>query len=530
MASLTDFQNQVADRARRAAEMKQTLVEPFRDEDGFILPKTKAEAKKRDQILESAVSGSAYSLSERGSMIAAVHSRALQGYERKYGHLPSDDLLASCHKAVENALLLSSGKQSPGGIFESADMSTTEGIMMRDRLISLVLPVHLQAITSNMVTYIPGEFNQSEFFRVFRVAGSTFGALTKGDRILYDYDGLYSVMDQRVELGTGDGTKTSFEFDSKSIHGVVYPFKPKRTRIWVDRKMVAEDNGNGTLVGSYMQGGISVVVSGTVDYALGQVTAQFTTAPASGMALHIGFDVNIESNPELIPRVDHQMFSHVLYPHESAIAGNATVQAIWALRRELGQDIDNLTMQGLRNLLAADKDRKNLHDMLFHTNQSVEWCFVGSPELTLKQHYESLNAALLEVDTTLIKGNGVAGLTGIVGGTEAVNIFRYLPDPLFVAAPGYRSVAQPHFVGTVFGQWALYCNPQMDSRTCLCFSRGPDHGQTAFVAGDAVPALTFRHPILGDLVQRATMWDLAYRDMQPFDGEKYLCKLIFTEE
>ena len=53
MASLTDFQNQVADRARRAAEMKQTLVEPFREEDGFILPNTKAEAQKmciRDRI------------------------------------------------------------------------------------------------------------------------------------------------------------------------------------------------------------------------------------------------------------------------------------------------------------------------------------------------------------------------------------------------------------------------------------------------------------------------------------------------
>ena len=530
MSNLQTFQEQVAARARRAAEMKQTLVEPFRDGAGFILPKTKVEAEKRDQILESAIRNSAYGLSKSGGMIAAVHARALQGYEQVHGHLPSDDLLASCHKAVENAMLLGSGKANAGGVYENADMSTTEGIMMRDRLISLVLPVHLQAITSNMVTYIPGEFNQSEFFRVFRVAGSTFGSLIKGDRILYNYDGLYSVMDQRAGLGSGDGTTVKFSFDSKSLHNVVYPFKPKRTRIWVDHKMVAEDNGSGAIVGSYTQDGASVLVSGTVDYALGKVEAQFTVAPADGMELHVGFDVNIESNPELIPRVDHQMFSHVLYPHESAIAGDATIQAVWALRRELGQDIDNLTMQGLRNLLAADKDRKNLHDMLFHAREQVEWCFVGSPELTLKQHYESLNAALLEVDTKLIKGNGVAGLTGIVGGTEVVNTFRYLPDPLFVAAPGYRSVAQPHYVGTVFGQWALYCNPQMDARTALCFGRGPDHGQTAFVAGDAVPALTFRHPVLGDLVQRATMWDLAYRDMQPFDGEKYLCKLVFTEE
>jgi len=527
--SITVFQEQVADRARRAAAMKQTLVEPFRDGDGFLTPKSTAEGKKRDQILESVIKDSAYSLSERGNMIAAVHARALQGYERKYGRLPSDDLLASCHKAIENALLLGNGKASVGGVFEDADMSTTEGILMRDRLVSLVLPVHLHSITANMVTYIPGEFNQSEFFRVDRVAGSTFGTLKKGDRIEYKYDGLYSVMDRRESLGLGDGSKTEFSFDSKSLNGVSYPFKPKRTRIWVDRRMVAEDDGSGNIIGAYTQDGVSVVVSGTVDYAEGKVTANFTSAPETDMGLHIGFDIHIETNPELIPRIDHQMRSRVLYPHESAITGNATIQAIWALRREIGQDIDNLIMQALRNLLAADKDRKNLHDMLFHAKNQVEWCYVGDPALTLREHYESLNAALLEVDSKLIAGNGIVGLTGIVGGTQVVNTFRYLPAPYFVAAPGYHSVAQPHLVGTVFGQWTLYCNPQMDANTALCYGRGPNHGQTAFVVGDAVPALSFRHPLLGDLVQKATMWDLAYRDMQPFDGSDYLCKLIFTE-
>ena len=531
MGSLQDFQAQVEERATRASKMKQALVEPFRrNGDDFFIPRTAAEAKERNRILESAIQDTAYSLVQNGAMIAAVHARALQGYERRHGRLPSDDLLASCHKAIENAILLGSDKLKGQGIFESADMSTTDGILMRDRLISLVLPVQLQSITANMVTHIPGDFNQSEFFRVDRVAGSTFGALTKGDRITYAYDGLYSVMDQRAPLGTGDGSKTDFSFDSKSLHGVSYPFKPKRTRIWVDRRVVAEDDGSGNIIGTYTQEDTPVVVSGTVNYAEGQMTVKFTVAPATGLELHVGFDVNIETSPELIPRIDHQMRSRVLYPHESAICGSATLQALWALRRELGQDIDNLTMQGLRNLLAADKDRKNLHEMLFHVKNQVEWCSVGDSQLTLREHYESLNAALLEVDSKLINGNGVVGLTGIVGASDVVNVFRYLPAPYFVAAPGYRSVAQPHFVGTVFGQWALYCNPQMDAKTALCFGRGPEHGQTAFVAGDAVPALSFRHPMLGDLTQKATMWELAYRDMQPFDGEKYLCKLTFTDE
>jgi len=166
-----------------------------------------------------------------------------------------------------------------------------------------------------------------------------------------------------------------------------------------------------------------------------------------------------------------------------------------------------------------------------HAGQRVvEWCYEyiapdAGPGITLREHYETLNAALLEMDTKLRLANGVSGLVGIVGGSGAVNIFRYLPSPYFVPAPGYVSVPQPHYVGRVFGMWDLYCDPQQpaeESFNCMCYAKGPDHGQTAYVAGDAVPALTFRHPVMGDLVNRATMWDLAYRDMQPFDGNKYL--------
>ena len=110
-------------------------------------------------------------------------------------------------------------------------------------------------------------------------------------------------------------------------------------------------------------------------------------------------------------------------------------------------------------------------------------------------------------------------------------MFRYLPAPYFTPAPGYVSVPQPHYVGRVFGMWDLYCDPQQpasESFNCMCYAKGPDHGQTAYVAGDAVPALTFRHPVMGDLVNRATMWDLAYRDMQPFDGNRYLGTLKMT--
>lgn len=538
MANFDEYNNQVADIARRASQMRNTLVEPFRAEDGgFLTPRNTQEAQARNGILESAIKGTVYEGFQNGASIAGVHARALQGYERKYGHLPSADLLASCHKSVENALLLTTGKGNAGGIFESAaddfagkdGMSKSEGIALRDRLVSLVLPIWLQTISANMVTFIPGDFNQSIFYRIKRVAGSTFGNYVKGQLLDWDFDGQYSVMDQLVKLTDADGSTTKWTFDSKTKYGVVYPFKAKRTRIYVDHSIVAEDNGSGSIVGTFIQGSTSVVVSGTVNYATGNVEATFSVAPTSGLEIHLGYDVDIEQDPTLIPRVDHVMATHTLYPHESAITGNATTQALWALRRELGQDIDNLTMQTLRNVLAADKDRKHLNAMLFAAKDNVEWDKKVPTALTKDEHYATVKAALMDVDAKLAKGNGVSGLVGIVAGTEAANVFRYLHTDFIQVAPDYHFTAQPHYVGRLWHQWDLYCNPNMDANTCLCFAKGPDHGQTAFVAGDAVPALTFRHPVMGDLNQRATMWDLAYRDMQPFDGEKYLCKLTMVE-
>lgn len=268
MADMNTYQQRVEDITTRAALMKRSLVEPFRTDDGgFLTPQTKAESEKRNMVLESAINGTAYEMTQHGSMIAAVHSRALQGYETRHGHLPSDELLASAHKATENAILLGSGKAGgAGGVFESADMSTTEGILMRDRLVSLVLPVMLQSVTSGMVTYIPGEYNQSEFMRLRRVAGNTFGNLVKGEVIDFRYDGLYAVMDQMNTLGTGDGSTKQFTFTSKDLYGTEYPFKPHRLKVIVDQVLVATDNGNGAIASTYTQGGASTVVSGTVDY------------------------------------------------------------------------------------------------------------------------------------------------------------------------------------------------------------------------------------------------------------------------
>lgn len=277
-------------------------------------------------------------------MIAGVCARALQGYEMRHKRQPSRDLLASAHKAIENVLLLTNGRVKAPGIFGGIEMSTTDGIQIRDRLVSLVLPVYLTMITSNMVTYIPGDFNQSEFFRIKRQAGSNFGDLKKGDVIDYNYKGVYSQMAQTASLGTGDGTTTSYSFDTNTTYSTVYPLKPKRIMVYMDQEAIGNDNGEGAVLGTGSVNGVSYTVSGTVTYIEGKVSLSITPAPPADAELEIDFDVDIEKAPGLIPRVDNFISSRVLYPHEAALTGDATILAIWASRRKLGQALDSTTM------------------------------------------------------------------------------------------------------------------------------------------------------------------------------------------
>ncbi len=154
-------------------------------------------------------------------MVLGIGSRAIRAYIDTYKRMPSDEILASVHQAVENTLKLSEAGKGMGGIFESIgkDMSTTDGIIMRNRMLSICLPVTLFAITSQMVTLIPGQFNKSEIFRVHRVAGSTFGDLKKGDKIDQFYNGRYAVMDQMSAAIPADGAKKDFAFDTATDAG-----------------------------------------------------------------------------------------------------------------------------------------------------------------------------------------------------------------------------------------------------------------------------------------------------------------------
>lgn len=533
MGNLQQYHERVADITGKAEHMKRHLLYPVIDKyTGEILQ----DVKVRNQNLENAVKGSIFEACGIGAgTLMSTVSHSLVKYCNRMGRLPSDELLASAYQAIENLLHITNGGDNPTNlVLEAADMGTTQGILMRDRMVALVLPVMLSSISANIASFIPGSFNQSEVFQIWRMAGSTFGDLTAGDRMDWDYTGQYSSMDQRHLAGTGDGTKTGssheFKFDSNVKFGKAMPFKKKSIKVIHDGNIVAKDNGSGALAGTFLVGSTTVTVTGTVDYTNGVIDPVFSVAPANGIQIYVAMDIDIEKDPTLIPLVSHEMDSYVLYPHESAIAADITLQALWALRREYNLNADAMAMAAMRNLLAADKDRKVLRDLYFYAKGYETWdrtTVESSNDIGF--YYKSLLEALLTVDSTLLSRTGRSGLVGIIADKVSTAYFKAMPSQYFQPAPGYKSLPQPHYVGKLFGMWDLYTDPQKETTNeCLCFAKGNGIGEAGYVMGDAIPAMSFRHALQRDLTYKNTLWELAYRDLQPFNGREYFMKLVIS--
>ena len=492
----------------------------------------------RNAMLEATTPNSIFeALGKGASTIQATWSNALRHYCTTRGRMPSDELLASAHQALENAIFASAGngRQEIGGmVLEAANISTTEGILMRDRMVALILPVMLQSVTGNIVSYIPGTFNQSEIFKIWRVAASTFGDLTVGDKITHNFAGQYSSMDQRFLTGTGNASKTGssneFDLNSNSKWGGIRPFKKKSIKILHDRNVVAVDDGVSALHGSFVVGGATITVTGTVNYASGIVHPVFSTAPALGISIHVAVDIDIEKDPTLIPAINHEMDSRVVYPHEAAIEASTTLQSLWGLRREFNLNADSMAMLAMRNLLSADKDRKHLADMYFFMKGQKSWNMHVPDSTYFQEHYETVKQTLLEIDAALMAQTGTSGLVGIVADPKSAVMFKSMKEPNFVPALGYTRIPQPHYIGRLFGMWDIYEDPQRSTDySNLCYAKGKGIGEAGYVAGDAIPAMAFKHAMKSDLKYENTLWELAYRDINPFDGREYFMELAITD-
>ena len=474
------------------------------------------------------------------SIVSGMQS-AVREYENTYGHLPSDELMASAHATMRNMMMLEGAKRdgSTGAMMLESigqSLSTSEGVEIRAKMVGLVLPVLLETATLDAVTMIPAGANEVEIFKVYRRTGSNFGDFAAGTEIDQATVGQYSSMRQRYKFVSEqqpDGTKTTHVFDSKTdLQHTKFeiPFTKTSVSLFINHKRVARDldsNGSQIMTGTHN----GMVINCQIDHAKGKVTVTPTSALPAGTVLHIEFEVDIERRPDLIPTIDHDMDSRILRPRQNAIAADATIQAMFTMQREFGQDLKSLQMSHMRNTLASEKATRHLVDMDFAcTREETFNIYVAAGE-DWRLHRERLNEVLLNVSTKILQATRTTGMTGIFAGTGASTILKSLGAPYFVAPANYQQKNAIHYAGKLFGMWKVFeCPVVIGTNDMLCYGRGSSHSEAGYVAGDAIAATMYTHPIGKGLVASNTLYELAYGEIHPFDGENYFYRVKLIDE
>lgn len=466
------------------------------------------------------------------SVLSAWQS-SVQGFANTYGHMPSDEVLASAMHTAQQSI---SGDAGSNLMLESVQgsLATSEGTPIRPRSIGLILPTLLSAATTDMVTHIPAERDEVEIFEISRIAATTFGDYDAGDVIAEGSTGQYGNMRQLHAFPDNqqpDGTKTEFVFDTATDAKVKTPIKRGSVVIYLDSMPVAQHlraANNSSLIALNNSG-----FGGSVDLANGKVTVSNAAGISEGK-LTIKLEVDIEKAYELIPTINAEVDSYTLSPSWSVIGSEYTVQSFWTLNREMGMDLGSQLMANQRNLLAYNKDVANIATAIHasYANPHETFPLAISNNHTFREHYQRLEEKINKISTQMLTDTKKSGIVGIYAGSDAINILKAMGSPFFEPAPNYREVNRIHYVGKLFGRFKVFVCPhnidiagsKFASWDLLFYGRGENHSEAGIVNGDAIAPTYIHQGAKGFQVSNALI-ALRYQDVHPKDGEKYFRRM-----
>jgi hypothetical protein len=541
MTDKIKLHERLRDIAVRSEKMKMAVVNP-QFEGGVLIGDSGSRF--------SAVSGALMLASADGGMgmdqatadmVSGSWCTALVDYaDQNNGDAPCDELLAAAHQTTENLLNYmgtpAATNSRAGMMLASAgdSLATSAGILERSRIIATILPVYLRCSTNHAVTLIPAGKDLAEIFRLTSIAASTSGEYAKNDVIAEGSMGQFTQQRQRYIFPVAsqpDNVIKQHNFDtaadlpSLKTHAV----KNGSVVIFHDRKRVAKEV-DGQLFGSVVIGEVTHTLSGSVDHLGGTVTLISNVAISAG-ELHLQFEIDIEADPSLIPTISHKMSVVSVYPYEVSVNSQSSLQSLHKMRREHGIDTESLFIRTMTNLVAYETDTRRLRDMAFAATSLSTFNKYVAENAYFKEKYEEFNEFMTVIDSQVTQANKKSGIIGAYVGLNASAFIQSLGSS-FKHVPNYKRIPQVHLVGTLYGKYRIYEVPtpleDLGTDDILWYAKGDNHGDSGYVAGTAIPPISFKHDVSGNLVHSDTMWGTEYGEVHPDNGAAYFAKTTIT--
>ena len=307
------------------------------------------------------------------------------------------------------------------------------------------------------------------------------------------------------------------------------PFLRGSMKVYLNRELVATDRAQeGKLFGTATISGSEVAVTGTVDYTNGVASITFASAVTNGAELTVGFDVDIESDPSLIPEIDHAMEAFTLRPFQRVITAGATIMAMFAASTEINLNTRAQNLTSMRNTVVDEKAKNQMRDIYWAATASFSFDATVNAGDDWRVVYEQLNAELSKVSTHLVTETEVAGLSGLYAGKDWANFIKSLPRVMFEPARNYKQVPAIHYCGLLFGKYKVFEVPQADIvpvDEMVGYAKSDTVGKCGYLTGDVIPPTLYSHEVTKGLRKTDTLWALGYDEVHPRSGSKFYVNL-----
>ena len=361
----------------------------------------------------------------------------------------------------------------------------------------IIRAVFPNLIATDLVSVQPMDGPTSLVFFLEARYGKSKGSALAGQTAFSALDGkdgqyLYSseTIDEEV-IGEGDGndlTPTITPLSWKPIR----PGSVILTATVGSATRTIRDNANGVLSGTN--------VSGTINYATGEIALTFvTTPPDNGTQITAQYDYNSEGNSEL-PQLDLMISHSPVQAHPHKLRARWSVEAATDLKAVQGLDAEAELMAFIAEQLRFEIDRGIIQDLfaVSNTGNLAAWDKtppVGVPYYT---HQLTFINSLIEASQVIFKRTRRATANWIVCGTNVASIIEALPNFKPVAISGAGVV----HLGNLMGRWEVYKDPYLPDNEALLGYRGTSFADAGFVYAPYVPLYRTPTIYLDDMVGR----------------------------
>jgi len=287
------------------------------------------------------------------------------------------------------------------------------------------------------------------------VMDSTKGYLTPGTELAatntnskyHPYVAADLVVDD-PSLGTGDGSKTSFT--------ATLQYKPviPGTLTVIAGTVVGKDDGSGNIKGDG--------ITGTINYSTGQITVEFSSAPASGTAIRATYRYDQEANS----------YAEIKFKYESEQVKvmSRKIGASWTSEFEddvkayFGISIESDMVSAMSQQAIFETEAKihlELYALAQASGAKATWSVTPPDGVSDKDHMFMLKKSINQVDAAISKQLGYipVGNKFLICGTDALAHVGDLEG--FEGNAEVSGNVGSARVGTLNKKYTVYYNPQL---------------------------------------------------------------------